>query len=514
MRANRRATSLLAHDGQSLEGADAIGLFAEPQRDAVRGLLESSGEPGGSAVARAAALPEREMLVSASAAGDPSEDVVVLSLVPVADLVKGREISGSASRRDALAILESAVSRAVTPWLMFVDVDRFRSVISQLGHVEAESLLDAIAVRLRDAAGPHGTLVRFGGDEFVAVAACPDGAKTADAVAQRLVQAASEPYTVGAHRVHVTVSVGAAAVEDGPADVSQALSRAEAAARAAKAAGRGRHRLFDPVMAQEEEVAADVAQGLQSAMERGELVLHYQPVIDVRDRAVAGAEALVRWERPGHGLVMPAAFIPIAEKTGLISDIGAWVIHEACKQVREWEQAGIGGLWVSVNVSARQLRSGEVVEHVREAMKGSRVRADRCVLEVTETALVEDPEIASEVLREVRALGVRVALDDFGTGYSSLSRMREMPFDKLKIDRSFLQGIDVHAQDAALVAAMVALAHSFDSNAIAEGVETVDQLSYLKALKCDMVQGFVFSRPVPPDAFKEFVSAGPSWLMA
>jgi EAL domain-containing protein (putative c-di-GMP-specific phosphodiesterase class I) len=180
--------------------------------------------------------------------------------------------------------------------------------------------------------------------------------------------------------------------------------------------------------------------------------------------------------------------------------------------MREWAHEGLDDVWVSVNVSARQLRSGEVVEHVREAIADTGVRPDGCVLEVTETAIVEDPETAAEVLRTLREMGARVALDDFGTGYSSLSRMRDMPFSELKIDRSFLKQIDTHAQDAALVAAMVALAHSFDSLAIAEGVETPEQLGYLKALKCDMAQGFVFSRAVPPNAFKEFAAAGPSWL--
>jgi diguanylate cyclase (GGDEF)-like protein len=463
-------------------------------------------------VAAPATAPSAQLLVSASSPAGAGS-VVVLSLIPVTDVTTGSLLSLRESRRSALAALKAAAAqRPARSWLMFVDVDRFRSVVAQVGHIEAESVLDRIGVRLREALGPDDVLVRFGADEFVAVLVATGGARDAEARAARVVHAASEPHTLGAYRVQTTVSVGLAALEDGLADIEAALKRAEAAAQAAKADGRARYRVFDPELAQQEDAAADIADGLRQALERGELVLHYQPVIDVRKRAVAGAEALVRWERPGHGFVMPGTFIPVAEQTGLISDIGAWVIHEACRQMREWADEGLDGLWVSVNVSARQLRSGEVIEHLRDATADTGLRPDRCVLEVTETAIVEDPETAAEVLRDLRRLGARVALDDFGTGYSSLSRMREMPFSELKIDRSFLRQIDTHAQDAALVAAMVALAHGFDSIAIAEGVETADQLSYLKALKCDMAQGFVFSRAVPPDAFRGFVAAGPSWL--
>lgn len=514
-RANRRARSLLGFEEGEVEGAQAAALFENASRGAIEALVSSGDRTAGPAIVVPVRSPSSDVVVSASVAEAAGRKIVVLSLVPLAEASQGPSFSSYSTRRSALAALRAAVSRAAgQAWLLFVDVDRFRSVIAQVGHVEAEAVLDAIGERLQEAVGSDGTLVRFGGDEFVALAFLAKGAKEAEAVAQRIVEAADAPDGVGARHTRVTVSVGVAAVESGPAGLETAIKRAEAAARAAKAAGRARFRVYDPILASQEEASEDIAEGLRRALERGELVLHYQPVIDVRDRFVAGAEALVRWERPGHGLVMPGDFIPVAEQTGLVSDLGEWVIHEACRQMREWQGAGLDRLWVSVNVSARQLRSGEVVEHVREATKDAGVDLSRCVLEVTETALVEDSETAAEVLQALRAMGARIALDDFGTGYSSLSRMREMPFNELKIDRSFLQRIDARAQDAALVAAMVALAHSFDSRAIAEGVETDDQLSYLKALKCDMAQGYVFSRPVPPDVFKQFVAAGPSWLGA
>ncbi|MCL4078216.1 EAL domain-containing protein [Coriobacteriia bacterium Es71-Z0120] len=512
VRANRRAASLLGVDEDALSAANLHELFAERDRDAAEAFLRADNGPSAPVVVRSASGAAAEIVVSASHAVHAGRSVVVLALLPVADAAGGAPLSLHESRRSALSALEAASRVLERPWLMFVDVDRFRSVVAQVGHVEAEAVLDATSARLREALSPRDALVRFGADEFVALLDAPGGAREAEETAERVLRVTSEPCTIGQHRVRATVSIGLAALEGAPEHIEIALARAEAAAQAAKAAGRARYRVFDPMLAEQAEQAADISEGLRQALERGELVVHYQPVIDVHRRTVAGAEALLRWERPGHGLVMPTTFIPVAERTGLISDVGAWVIHEACRQMRQWAHEGLDDVWVSVNVSARQLRSGEVVEHVRDAIADTGVRPDRCVLEVTETAIVEDPDTAAEVLRILRGMGARVALDDFGTGYSSLSRMRDMPFSELKIDRSFLKQIDTHAQDAALVAAMVALAHSFDSLAIAEGVETAEQLGYLKALKCDMAQGFVFSRAVPPNAFKEFAAADPSWL--
>lgn len=512
VRANRRAVALLGVDEQEVSVADIRALFAEKDRDSIEALLHPGEELRSPIVATPIDGAGGEIAVSASSS-HAGLGIVVLALLPMADVAMCAPLSAYASRRSTLSALANAARDMRRPWLMFVDVDRFRSVVAQVGHAEAETVLDGIGARLTGMLTTGDVLTRFGADEFVMLLDATGGAQEAEAAAGRVVRVVmSEPYTVGRQRVHATVSVGLAAIEDASAGVEESLTRAETAARAAKAAGRARYRVFDPALAEQAEQIADISEGLRRALARDELVLHYQPVIDVRRRAVAGAEALLRWDRPGHGLVMPMTFIPIAEQTGLISDIGAWVIHEAGRQVRDWAGQGVDDVWVSVNVSARQLRSGEVVEHLRDAVADTGLHPDKYVLEVTESAIVEDPETAVEVLRTLREMGARIALDDFGTGYSSLGRMRDMPFTELKIDRSFLRYIDARAQDAALVAAMVALAHGFESLAIAEGVETPEQLRYLRVLKCDMVQGFAFSRAVPPDAFKQFVSAGPSWL--
>lgn len=453
-----------------------------------------------------------DLFLACSRTSIAGREAVVLGIVSPVDIASAGASSIQADRRAVLAALAEHASRADGPvWLMFADVDRFRRVVEEVGLVEADRVLGSVFRRLAGVLRGSDLLVRFGADEFVALLTGRARESEAHETAGEAAESSHEPHEVAGKRVLATLGVGISSVEAGE-PMEAAVRRAEIAARAAKADGPARWRAYDPALARERDEAARLARALREALQREEFTLHYQPVVDIRRRAIVGAEALIRWNHPSRRLVMPGDFIGAAEASGLITEIGAWVIHEASRQMREWDSSGLDHLWLSVNVSARQLRSGAVAEHVDAALADTGVDPGRLVLEVTETAILEDPDVAFEVLEAVRARGVRVALDDFGTGYSSLSRMREMPFNELKIDRSFLQSVDVRARDAALVAAMVALAHSFESSAIAEGVETHDQLSYLQALKCDMAQGYVFSRPVASHAFAALVGGGAGWI--
>lgn len=514
VRANARAAAVLKTDPGELLGKPVFELFDPACKPALEALLSDADAcgPGFPVAVASAGAPEHELFVTCSRASVDGEDVVVLGVVSAVEVASAGAASIHADRRAVLSALMEHVARVHgAVWVLFADVDRFRRVVDEVGHIGAERVLAAVFQRVAQTLRGSDLLVRFGADELVAVLGGCGSEREAQEMARAVAESSHEPHAVEGRSVHATLSVGVARARAGE-PIEETLRRAEIAARAAKAGGPGRWRAYDPALAKGADEARRLSTALQKALEQAEFTLHYQPVIDIRRRAVVGAEALIRWDRPGRGLVMPGEFIGVAEDTGLISDIGAWVIHEACRQMREWSADGLDGVWVSMNVSARQLRTGEVVEHLSAALADTGVEPARCVLEVTETAILEDPDVAFEVLEAVRGRGARVALDDFGTGYSSLSRMRDMPFNELKIDRSFLQAIDVHARDAALVAAMVALAHSFESCAIAEGVETHDQLSYLKALKCDMAQGYVFSRPVPPSAFASLAAGGAGWF--
>ncbi|MDI6711659.1 MAG: EAL domain-containing protein [Anaerosomatales bacterium] len=512
VRVNTRAASLLRADPASLAGASVFDLFDPASREAVAALLSDTCSPDFPAAVTLADGRERELFLTCSRAVVEGRELAVIGIVSAADIASSGASSVHADRRAVLAALEEHVERAGRPaWLLFADIDRFRRVVDDVGHVEAERVLASVFQRIARALRGSDLIVRFGADEFLALLSDRTEEREAREAAQRVVDSSQEAFEAAGRHVQATLTVGIAQVENG-VPIEEAVKRAEAAARAAKSGGPARWRVYDPDLAREIGRAEQLVGSLRAALERAEFVLHYQPVIDISRQAIVGAEALIRWDHPQRGLVMPGEFVAAAEESGLISDIGAWVIHEACRQMREWSSSGLESIWVSVNVSARQLRTGEVVGHLSAALADTGVEPERCVLEVTETALLEDPDVAYEVLEAVRAKGARVALDDFGTGYSSLSRMREMPFNELKIDRSFLQSVDVHARDAALVAAMVALAHSFQSTAIAEGVETQDQLSYLKALKCDMAQGYVFSRPLAPDAFVRLAVSGAGWI--
>lgn len=391
--------------------------------------------------------------------------------------------------------------------VLLLDLDRFRVVNDSVGHDRGDEVLRQVAERLARAVRPGDTLGRFGGDELLVVCNRADR-RTAEEVARRLLGCLVRPFSLDGADLHVTASVGIALC--GPGEVGQdrspegLLRRADVALHRAKAQGRRQFVVFDPVIdaAAVEQLATE--QALRSGLERGEFVLHVQPVVDLRDGSMARVEALVRWNRPGHGLVSPASFIPLAEETGFIVPLGRWVLEEACRHAVVWPPLPDGSeVEVAVNLSAGQLAAGDLLDVVRDTLAVTGLRPDRLCIEVTESALVHDLDLARSVIQGLKALGVRIAIDDFGTGYATLDYVRHFSMaDYLKIDRSFVQGVErTGSEEAAIVSAAIGLARSLGFVAVAEGVETEHQRAALAELDCDLAQGFLFSRPVPvPDA--------------
>jgi diguanylate cyclase (GGDEF)-like protein len=383
--------------------------------------------------------------------------------------------------------------------VLFIDLDDFKVVNDSLGHGAGDKLLVELGERLRDAMRPSDTIARFGGDEFVVL--CEDIAEARDAVvvAQRIVAATALPFALEGRDMYVTTSVGVALAIDAGATPETLLRDADAAMYRAKERGPGRVEVFDEAMRARIMERLELENGLRRALHNDELRVYYQPEMSLSDSRMVAVEALVRWEHPERGLLEPAEFVPLAEQTGMIVEIGAWVLNEACRQVAAWRAAG-SDLGVAVNVSPRQLAQPDIVETVRAALETSGLPAEALCLEVTESCVMRDPEAALATLSLVKDLGVKLALDDFGVGFSSLAQLKEMlPLHALKVDRSFITGIADDDRSSAIVAAVVMLATTLGVTAIAEGVETAAQAAQARALGCDLSQGFFFTEPEPAE---------------
>jgi diguanylate cyclase (GGDEF)-like protein/PAS domain S-box-containing protein len=412
------------------------------------------------------------------------------------------ELTGLPNRALALDRIGQAlaVSRRTNQsvGVLFIDLDGFKVVNDTIGHYAGDATLVAVAERLTGLVRPGDTLARLGGDEFVMLCPGADGPASA-IVARRVLHALGQPFTVYGRTIDLTASIGIA-ISQGADDPMRLVENADTAMYDAKRAGRDRFAIFDPDerTSQLNRLATEFA--LRRAVERNELVLHYQPEIDLATGRVVGVEALVRWQRDDGILVPPGDFIPLAEETGLIIVIGRWVIEEACRQVARWESQGAGSdLRVWVNVSARQLGQPDLVPTVQAAIRAARIRPQSLCLEITESALMEDAEAAAAQLDQLRSLGISLGVDDFGTGYSSLAYLNRFPLDVLKIDRSFVARLDADTEAETIVAAIIDLAHALDLVVIAEGVETESQLAVLRRLECDQAVGFYFSKPLPAD---------------
>ena len=397
--------------------------------------------------------------------------------------------------------------------VMFLDLDRFKTINDSLGHVVGDSLLQAVAQRLTASVRASDTVSRQGGDEFVVLVADLERAESAAGVAANLLAALSTPYHLDGHELLVTPSIGIAVCPDDGTGIDALLKNADMAMYAAKEAGRATYRFFTPELNQRANERLWVENNLRRAIERGEMELHFQPQLSMDGTRLLGCEALVRWRQPDGRLIPPAQFIPVAEETGLIVALGDWVLEEACRAAASLRQR-LGPLTMAVNLSAVQFHRADPARRVGELLERYHLPPDALELEVTESVLMDDADEVVRALEHFRVIGVPLAIDDFGTGYSSLSYLKRFHADKLKIDRSFVQGLDSGGDSAAIAEAIVAMAHSLGMETLAEGVETEEQRAHLHRMGCGQVQGFLFGRPMAYDAFVTAMTGRPVGMAA
>jgi diguanylate cyclase (GGDEF)-like protein/PAS domain S-box-containing protein len=398
------------------------------------------------------------------------------------------------------ALLKSKRAGTITA-LLFLDIDRFKNINETLGHEIGDELLVQAGKRGAEALRETDTLARHGGDAFVAVLPELEQPQDASLIARKLMQAFARPYRLAGHELTVTASIGIAlAPEDGD-NASNLLRNAETAMYRAKEEGRNTFRYYSADMNFASLGELLLEAHLRSALDRGELLMHYQPKVDASSGALIGAEALMRWQHPEHGMIQPGRFITLAEECGLIAPMGEWALHAVCRQLREWLDAGLDPVPVAVNVSAQQFVQQDVAAVVAGALAAHRIPPELLELEMTESLLMKNAEHTAAVLGTLRGMKIRMAIDDFGTGYSSLSYLKKFPVQTLKIDRSFVMDIDTRGESVKLAAAIIALAHGMELGVVAEGVETEAQRDYLVSHGCDQFQGFLFDRPLPAEEF-------------
>jgi diguanylate cyclase (GGDEF)-like protein len=392
---------------------------------------------------------------------------------------------------------------------LFVDLDGFKDVNDSLGHAAGDQLLCSVAERLRGCVRAADTVARLGGDEFAILLEDLRGRQYAARVAQRILDALSVPFNVAGRETSVGASIGIAL--NVPADTVDTLLRnADVAMYTVKDSGRARYEFYVSAMLTSVLGRVDLEHEIRGALEAGQLVVHYQPMIELSTGGIRGLEALVRWQHPTRGLLHPADFIKVAEETGAIVPIGRWVLETACAQVSEWNTNRPDPLRVSVNLSPLQVLHPDIVDDVSRALTRSGLDSSFLMLELTEELLVKDTEMAARRLRQLKALGVWLAIDDFGTGYSSLNYLHRLPFDVLKIDKAFVEGIALGASESALAVAIVNLAKTLGMQAVAEGVERADQADVLRKLGCPFAQGYLFAKAVPAEEMQRLLAPGPS----
>ena len=391
--------------------------------------------------------------------------------------------------------------------LLFLDLDNFKTINDSLGHTVGDMLLKQIAHRLAGCVRDTDTISRQGGDEFLVVLPALLHPDDAAPVLLKLLERLREPIQADGHELSTSVSIGISVYPDDGPDFDTLLKKADTAMYRAKAAGRNAYRYFDEQMNIEAVEHLALRNDLRRALERGEFSLHYQPQIDLASGAVVGVEALMRWSHPERGAIPPVRFIPLAEESGLIVPMSVWVLREACQQAMRWRAAGLPELMMAVNLSAVQFRRGDVEQTVMQALESSGLQPESLELELTESILIHESEAVLATVQRLKQRGVRFSIDDFGTGYSSLSYLKRFAIDKLKIDQSFIRDLAVDPDDAAIVRAIIQMAHSLGLKALAEGVETAEMLARLRVFGCDEVQGYHFARPMPAQQFEQYLQA-------
>ena len=391
--------------------------------------------------------------------------------------------------------------------LMHIDLDRFKVVNETLGHYVGDALLKQAAERIRKAIRDADTVARVGGDEFTLVFPNVTSLQNLSAAAEVVLDELARAFPGDGQDLFVSASVGISLYPDDAGSVDELIKHADGAMSSAKHLGRNNFQFYTAGMNQEVQDRMQIEAGLRTAIQGNELSLLYQPKIDLATRRIFGAEALLRWNHPKLGMISPSRFVPVAEEAGLVGQIGEWVLNTACRQIREWQDAG-HSLQVAVNVSARQFQDYDVAELVMDIMRDTGALAQNLEIELTESAVMSDAEASIVTLERLAALGVQIAIDDFGTGYSSLSYLKRLPLDLLKIDQSFVRDISSDPNDAAIVRAIITLARSLGIMVIAEGVENEAQLAFLNAYGCQYAQGYLFGRPLTPLQLIELVTTG------
>ncbi|MCD6526098.1 MAG: EAL domain-containing protein [Desulfuromonas sp.] len=391
---------------------------------------------------------------------------------------------------------------------LFLDLDRFKIINDTLGHAVGDQLLCTMGKRLRSAVREEDVVGRIGGDEFVVMLVNVDGVSIVEKIAEKIIKVLAEPLFIDGHELYITSSMGVTMFPKDGAKPEDLLKRADIAMYCAKAQGRNGFQFYQSSMDQEAGKRLIMENGLRKALEYDEFELYYQPKVNIASGEVTAVEALIRWHHSELGLVLPGEFISLAEETGLILPIGEWVLRRACEQSKAWQKEGLPPVRVAVNLSGHQLQQRDLVKQVMKILDETGVDPVLLELEVTETVIMQNPEYAVNVLNQLREQGVHISIDDFGTGYSSLAHLKRFSVNTLKIDKSFIRDIEKNDKDAAIATAIIDMGNSLDLNVIAEGVETLGQLAFLKSKDCDEIQGYLFSAPVPDKAIRELLENG------
>lgn len=506
-------------------------LVAGTDLERIDDIVQSVHESGvwsGPLTMRAAAtgdFPTRSTLCTIPTSGGNALGWVAKDTTTDRDVIKSlRErafydpVTGLSHRSlflDRLDLLLRRVDEEPTPvCVLFVTPDRFKEKVNRFEQGAASLLLKAIAKRIPEHLGDGQSLHRWGDEDFVVLGEAIADHEAAADVATRISQAFTEPFRVGRREVYLTVSTGVAVGLPGEMTTDELIRHADAAAQLARSAGGGAIRLFDEELRARAVRRAELEDALHGAGERGELVLFYQPEVRLRTNQIVACEALLRWRHPTWGVVSPGEFIPVAESSNLILDIGTWVLREALTQCAKWEAQfpERAPLTVAVNISARQFAADDFEHQIADVLAETDCTPSRVCLEITETVLLDDAEETIAKLNALKDLGVQLAIDDFGTGYSSLSYLRRFPVDILKVDQTFVSGLGHDPEDSAIVQAVVHMGQALQMTTLAEGVETAHHVIELRELDCDIAQGFHFARPLPVEAFTAMLAAGDDWL--